>query len=584
MEQINLGNEVSIAIHPFENLTEREGLDGLCKSFHIDLLTEFSRFRQFKIVPHELLSTIGVVSEYSFKGSFRYQNDKLKINAQLINNHKNSVTWADWHELDKEAIYSIQEDLLKQVITALQLQVNYDLLIRLRKKSPSHFTVYEHWLFGMEELKKGSLEADEKARKHFQHALEIDPSYSLGYSGMSLTYFNEWSCQLWERWELSQKGAYDWAKKAIELDEQNYMAALVLGRIYLYEAEFDIAEYYLRKALRLNPNDTDCVMQIASCFIFLGHLQEAEELYEKAPDVSQLKNTYAHIGAFIAFEQGDFKKSIALGVSSNAPWVDFSALMAAVYFEQNDFENMQRYWNTFLDNFQQKIMKGESIRDNNEAIQWLVNVNPFKVKSRLTRFWEYMSNKEISLSPRSFLKTAQTDTQNMFLKADELWQLSFDGKIVRMNEVKGLLDLVQLLRNPEKQIHCSELMESEVAAHSIPVFDEKAKRSYQKRILELQEEIRLTENNNDTAQASALQQEYDDILEHLTTSLGLKGKIRKVNDPMEKVRSAVTWRIRNAIQKITKLHPVLGKHLSSSVKTGIFCSYSPEKPVQWLLD
>src|SRR3990170_3913394 len=248
-------------------------MEVFCKSFYIDLVTELSRFRQFKIFPYESVQNSERLStDYIISGSFRNQNDLLKINAQLINNRNSHVAWADRYEGEKDAILSIQEDMLKHIVSSLQLQLNHDLLVHTRKKSSVKFTAYEHWLYGMEELKRGSLEADEKARIHFQQAIEIDPAYSLAYSGMSLTYFNEWSCQLWERWDVCQQGAFIWAKKAIDLDEQNHVAALVLGRVYLYEAEYEIAEHYLRRALRLNPNDTDNLIQIASCFVYLGHL------------------------------------------------------------------------------------------------------------------------------------------------------------------------------------------------------------------------------------------------------------------------------------------------------------------------
>jgi hypothetical protein len=79
-----------------------------------------------------------------------------------------------------------------------------------------------------------------------------------------------------------------------------------------------------------------------------------------------------------------------------------------------------------------------------------------------------------------------------------------------------------------------------------------------------------------------LHAEYDQIVDHLTSSLGLKGKIRTSHDNLDKTRSAITWRIRNAIQKIEKVHPILGKHLAAAVKTGIFCSYAPEKPIKWI--
>ena len=115
------------------------------------------------------------------------------------------------------------------------------------------------------------------------------------------------------------------------------------------------------------------------------------------------------------------------------------------------------------------------------------------------------------------------------------------------------------------------------------VFDEKAKQSYKRKIQDLQEEIQHCEDHSNFERAAELQQEYSTLVDHLTASLGMGGKTRKVNDPMDKMRSAVTWRIRNAIQKIEKSHPALGKHLAYSIKTGLFCSYCPEKPVKWVL-
>jgi tetratricopeptide (TPR) repeat protein len=216
----------------------------------------------------------------------------LRINAQLLKSDTNEVVWADRYEGERESIFSIQEDLLREIVSSLQQQLNYDLLVHIRKKAPINLTAYEYWLYGMDELKKASIEADQIAREHFQKAIDIDPTYSLAHSGMSLTYFNEWSCQLWERWDVSQKGAYDWAKKAIDLDEQNYVAALVLGRIYLYEAEYDTAEHYLRRALRLNPNDIDSLIQIASCFVYLGYVREAEKLYNKVLQLNPLNQNH----------------------------------------------------------------------------------------------------------------------------------------------------------------------------------------------------------------------------------------------------------------------------------------------------
>jgi hypothetical protein len=54
-------------------------------------------------------------------------------------------------------------------------------------------------------------------------------------------------------------------------------------------------------------------------------------------------------------------------------------------------------------------------------------------------------------------------------------------------------------------------------------------------------------------------------------------------DPTERARKAVTERIRTALERIGSAHPALGRHLENSIRTGIFCSYRPEAPVDWKL-
>ena len=577
-------NEITLAIFPFENLTEGNGLEIFCRSFQIDLITELSRFRQFRMMADASLTDAKAnETDYTIKGSFQYRDDSLKISAQLINNRQNRVAWADKFEGTKETLLSIQEDLLKEVVASLQQQLNYDLLTGIRKKDRINLTAYEHWLYGMEELKKGSLQADEKARTYFEEAIRIDPEYSLAYSGMSMTYFNEWSCQLWDRWEVCQKGAFAWAQKAIELDEQNYVAACVLGRIYLYEAEYGIAEHYLRRALRLNPNDTDNLVQIASCFVYMGYVAEAAQLFKRVTQLNPLHSgSYNNIAALIAFESGQYEACLALGANSRSPWIDFPAIMAAACYHTGNLEKMDAYWQSFLDDFSRKILKG-GVATESEAVQWIMNVNPYKGKTNLLPFWEYMSGKKLSLTQRVFTRAAETQP-NFFLKENDRWQICFEGHVIHLTEVKGFYDLARLLKNAGKQFHCAELNKGGVITEAVPVFDEKAKRNYQEKIQELQQEIKWSEDNNDLERTSLLKKEYDEIVEHLSASLGIGKKIRKTNDSMDKARSAVTWRIRTAIEKIGHAHPALGKHLALSVKTGIFCTYSPEKNQNWLAE
>ena len=60
-------------------------------------------------------------------------------------------------------------------------------------------------------------------------------------------------------------------------------------------------------------------------------------------------------------------------------------------------------------------------------------------------------------------------------------------------------------------------------------------------------------------------------------------RARSAADPVERARSAVTWRLRAAVKRIAEVHPELGRHLGNALRTGTWCSYRPETEVEWRL-
>lgn len=589
---------ITIAVFPFENLSVREEFNIFCKAFCIDLITELSAFRQFQIIAYQSVQRFllphnedtgdfpSFDCDYYIQGSFRNDHGHIRVNAQLFSSRNQRLIWAKRFEGEFDKLLDMQDLLLKEVVAALQEQLNLDLLHQIKHRQRTDLKAYECWLYGIDELKNGSLEHDLKARQYFQQAMEIDPGYSLAYSGMSMTYFNEWSCQLWDRWEISQNGAREWAQEAIRLDEQNYVAAYVLGRVLLYEGAYESAEYYLRKSLSLNSNDPDSLIQIIACFLYLGFTEEALRIYERTLKINPLgKERVYPVGSIIFLELGEYEKARSLIVESlRSKWIDIEAFFAAIYFHLGDYTNMDLHWNKFLDAYRNVINKGKDFEPL-EPVAWMIKVNPFRQKTKMESFWEYIrdrpnehpdlqNTKENSLTP--------IDTGNRFIREGEFWRIVYLGHSVIMPEAKGYYDLQKLLADPRKQFHSSELMETTLSSAGLEVIDDKAKKAYQQRILELQEEISWAEETSDFARLSQSQSEYDDLVDHLSSSLGLKGKARQTGNSVEKARSAVTWRIRKAISKLEKTHPTLGKHLTNTIKTGTFCSYQPESDLHWI--
>ena len=79
--------------------------------------------------------------------------------------------------------------------------------------------------------------------------------------------------------------------------------------------------------------------------------------------------------------------------------------------------------------------------------------------------------------------------------------------------------------------------------------------------------------------AVAATEERDFLVAELTGAYGLGGRPRRAGDPAERARTTVTSRIRDALVRVERENPELGRHLRASVRTGTFCAYEPERPV-----
>jgi tetratricopeptide (TPR) repeat protein len=179
-----------------------------------------------------------------------------------------------------------------------------------------------------------------------------------------------------------------------------------------------------------------------------------------------------------------------------------------------------------------------------------------------------------------------------FERDGDTWALAFGGDSTRLRDSKGLRDLAVLLARPDAEVHALDLVAASeghgrtdraVGADLGPALDARARGQYEQRIRDLTELVQEAEDANDLAHAARLDDERSRLLHELAAALGLSGRARSQSSDAERARKAVTMRIRDAIGRIDRELPGLGTHLRNSVRTGIYCSYRPELPVEWRL-
>jgi hypothetical protein len=164
----------------------------------------------------------------------------------------------------------------------------------------------------------------------------------------------------------------------------------------------------------------------------------------------------------------------------------------------------------------------------------------------------------------------------------EVWVLEYRGREIRLRDAKGLRDLAVLLDRPNREVHVSELTGGGVVtAAVVEAIDDDAKAAYRARISELEAAVAEADDAHDLDRASRARQELEFVVDELAASLGVGGRSRRVPDDMERARKAVTARIRYVIDRVEREHRELGRHLAVSVRTGAFCSYTPDRAVVW---
>jgi predicted ATPase/class 3 adenylate cyclase len=179
---------------------------------------------------------------------------------------------------------------------------------------------------------------------------------------------------------------------------------------------------------------------------------------------------------------------------------------------------------------------------------------------------------------------------NVFRRHGDVWTLGYEGVSIQLRDAKGLRYLSRLLAEPGREVHTSDLASQQRGGGVPPgsgsggeVLDDTARRAYQTRLAELDAERAEATEWNDPERLGRAEAEIDALTEQLAGAYGLGGRSRTMADPTERVRKAVTNRIRDSLDRIAQEHRALGRHLTNSVHTGTFCSYTPERPTSWEL-
>ena len=172
---------------------------------------------------------------------------------------------------------------------------------------------------------------------------------------------------------------------------------------------------------------------------------------------------------------------------------------------------------------------------------------------------------------------------NVFRRDGDYWTITYRGSTSRLRDCLGLRAIAHLIANQGRSIASVDVVAAtRGTGPSTPceggdvLLDAQARADYRRRIAELSEERDAADAANDLGRSETVSREIDLIAAELTGAVGLGGRMRRFSSANERARVNVTRVVHAALEKLATADPMLGQHLSRTIRTGGFCSYDPD--------
>ena len=200
--------EKSIAILPFENLSEETGNAYFAEGVQDEILTRLAKIADLKVISRtstqrfksspdnlrEVAKQLGVAN--ILEGSVQKAADQVRVNVQLVNALTDAHLWAETYDRKLTDIFGVESEVAKAIAEALQAKLTGGEQRALAVKPTNNAEAYDAYLRGLAFETRTSNTADdlEKALGFYERAVQLDPAFALAWARLSRanaqTYFN----------------------------------------------------------------------------------------------------------------------------------------------------------------------------------------------------------------------------------------------------------------------------------------------------------------------------------------------------------------------------------------------------------
>ena len=348
--RLELPAEPSVAVLPFQTIGGDGTVDYFSNGLTNDLITDLSRFHGLfvsasnssfafqgsAVSAEDAAEQLGV--RYVLKGSAQHAGNRVRVNVELIDADSGKNLWAERYDRDLADVFEVQDEIVREIVSALTIKVDEVELQRSMAKRPVSLEAYDFVLRGQNLVRENTRAANFESQRMFQLAIEQDPGYALAYTGLGGAVLKE-AADGWSNDPAKGfKRAHDLAQAAIGIESHAEGHAL-LGRAYLLMKHFDLAQDELRRAIEMNPNDAGSFASLGGVNLWTSNLDPAIAAYTSSMrlDPRASPDVFTHLGTAL-FLKGQYDGALVHleNSAAKAPGDLFTQVMLAATYAKLD--------------------------------------------------------------------------------------------------------------------------------------------------------------------------------------------------------------------------------------------------------
>jgi adenylate cyclase len=279
----------SIAVLPFLNMSGDPEQEFFADGITEDLITDLSKasglfviarnssfaYKGRSVKVQEIGRDLGV--RFVLEGSVRKAGNRLRITAQLIDAGNGGHLWAERFDRDLVDIFSTQDEVVEKIVAALAVTLTRGEQQRLYRRGTASVEAYETWLRARALLSRGARESVVQARTLYRRAIEIDGNFPAPHAGLALAGISDYS----SGWVADPAQALDeaetWARRALELNDQDPVSHMALGNVLLWRRSHEGALAEFHRMIELDPNFAQGYTATGMALMYAGRPAEALE-------------------------------------------------------------------------------------------------------------------------------------------------------------------------------------------------------------------------------------------------------------------------------------------------------------------